>query len=124
MGEPMDRSNRYLAGPLTNFDDAFPTLSDGLIEYSQSGNTASHSSPRKEEHTFDRSTSLRGSGGLIRCENPHCYRGGFEIDHDVHDMVRAKLVSKEFTTMCPGDEGSPKGRNIGRKCLNILHYRI
>lgn len=126
MGEPMDRSNRFLVGLPTTFDEALPNLEDAVVEYYETGKLGPYGfdplvGPRDGYGT---PLSVRSTGGLIRCSNPFCRRGGFEIDFDVHDMLSRKLVRKEFVKKCPGDEGSPKGRRIGRTCMNALHYRI
>lgn len=123
MGEPMDRSNRYLA-PATSFENAFPTLNAVFIESVEVGKGTDFSigAPWPEQPTYGFKHRL--SGGLVRCSNPYCNRGGYEIDMDVHNLIRENAESREFRKACRGDEGSPKGRRIGRRCLNYLRYRI
>lgn len=126
MGAPIDRSNRFMSGPPTKFETAFPELGGISIAYRETGKGVSgllgqRGSPRAPLGSKAR---LRTTGGLIRCSNPMCNRGGYEVDWDVHDMLRRKLVTKEFTRRCPGDEGSPKGRRPGPKCLNTLHFKL
>jgi len=121
VGEPMDRSKRVFVTP-GPFASAFPLLERVTVESYEDGEgvfSAFSDSPRK---TFG--NPLPWSGGLLMCSNPSCRRGGFEIDFDVHDMVREKLVTKEFVKRWPGDEGSPKGRRRGQRCLNTLHCRV
>jgi hypothetical protein len=118
MGEPLDRTNRVFV-QLTTFDKALPALEDVIIEYSE-GSTVG----RVRDGSYRSRTSVRNSGGQLRCSNPACRRGGYELDFDIHDMVRNKLVSKRFVKHCPGDEGSPKGRRPGRTCLNSMDGRI
>lgn len=128
MGRPIDRSNRFLVGEPGPFDKAFPTLQDVLIEYCEvgKGESVRYVLGRDDPsgYHYGPPCSFRSLGGLIRCGNPVCSRGGYEIDFDVHDMVRRKLVEKEFTRRCQGDEGSPKGQRLGRRCLNYLRYKI
>lgn len=117
MGEPMDRSNRVFARSGT-FESVFPDLEDAVVEYYETD------LGRPSPSTYNRRHSLKLLGGLIRCGNSLCHRGGYEVDWDVHDMRREGAAQKEFVKRCPGDEGSPKGRRHGRDCLRSLHYRI
>jgi hypothetical protein len=55
-------------------------------------------------------------GPVMRCRNPRCERGGFNFEGQVVSMVDRHVTSEEVSMQCRGDEGSPKGRNIGREC--------
>ncbi len=123
MGKPVDRSNRFLA-PETSFEKAFPKLKAVFIESVEIGKGTEFSigAPWREKPQYG--PKYRLNGGLIRCSNPLCNRGGYQVDFEVSDMCREKLISKEFRGACHGDEGSPKGRRQGRRCLNHLRYRI
>ncbi len=110
----MDRNNR-LFGHLVEFDEAFPELEDATIEWTET------EMGRKISGTIERSVK---EGGLIRCSNPLCYRGGFEIDSELAYMVRKKQTSKQGHLSCEGDEGSPKGRIKGRSCLHGIEFKI
>lgn len=110
----MDRSNR-LFGPLVEFDETFPELEDATIEWTET------EMGRKISGTMQRSIK---EGGLIRCTNPFCYRGGFEIDLELAYMVSKKQTSKQGRLSCEGDEGSPKGRIKGRSCLHGIEFKI
>lgn len=119
MGEPMDRSGRFFA-ELTSFDRAFPTVESVTIaSYEIGEGVYSFEAPRT---SFGSDQPL--SGGLIPCSNPDCRRGGYEVDHSLYDMVRENLTEKEFSKVCPGDEGSPKGKRRGKRCMNVLRYRL
>jgi hypothetical protein len=63
--------------------------------------------------------SFRSQGGLMRCGNSRCFRGGYELDDVVHDMVRNKEQTREFELHCEGDEGTPK-RYKGKSCLRSI----
>jgi|SRR5581483_11782712 len=106
MSEPMDRSRRIFVDQGT-FEQAFPDVEEARIEYTEFeyGN-------EKRDGGWD----LR-DGGLMRCGNPRCRRGGYELDLQViHKMVREHATEKEFQLSCPGDEGTPQGRQRGRSC--------
>jgi hypothetical protein len=120
MGEPMDRSNRPFA-PLTSFEKAFPTVESVTIASYEIGEGV-YSFGDEQRNTFGRPQPLEA--GLIRCSNPPCRRGGYEVEHSLQEMVLEKLTEKEFSKVCPGDEGSPKGRRRGNRCMNVLRYRL
>jgi hypothetical protein len=121
MGEPMDRSNRIFA-PQTTFEKAFPTIESATISSYEDGEGIYRFVDESRRGTFDKGLPVKS--GLLRCSNPHCRRGGYEIDHSLHEMVRENATEKEFDLACPGDEGSPKGRRPGRSCGNVLHYHL
>jgi hypothetical protein len=106
MGEPMDRSQRVF-GRLTTFEDAFPTVEEAVVEYTESDRGMT-----KRTGSFH----MRYEGGLMACGNPFCRRGGYEFDDVLCGMVRERITQKRIRLSCPGDEGSPKGRKIGRRC--------
>ena len=114
MGEPLDRSNRFF-GLTTKFESAYPQLEDAIIRFTESefGNN-----PKPGVW------SLRSNGGQMRYSNPRCNRGGFEFDREVDLMLYAGVSERELRLNCPGDEGSPKGRKIGRGCLHSIKGTI
>lgn len=112
----MDRSNRFFAGPPTTFEEAYPNVEDAIIEWKESTLGINPSGLGR--------ASIKELGGLIQCRNPLCRRGGFEIDFELGMMIRKKETVKEDMLVCPGDEGSPKGRRPGKRCLNGIKYKI
>lgn len=106
MGQPMDRSRRVF-GKLAPFDEVFPELEDAAFEFVE------------KDFVFEKRRGtwhLNGQGGVMPCGNPSCRRGGYELDRDLRQMLRAGVLRKKFELSCRGDEGSPLGRKIGRKC--------
>lgn len=105
------------------FLKAFSTLDSVLIESWEEGtgvvNPYTGALPPR---TYGAPRPVRGR--KIRCANPKCRRGGFDIFHNISEMVYEKLTTKEFIMLCSGDEGSPKGTRLGQNCLNTLHYRL
>lgn len=63
-------------------------------------------------------------GEYADCSNPHCYGGGVSIGAMLRDMVRERATKREFTALCKGNEGSPKGRRIYRKCLHAFTVQL
>jgi hypothetical protein len=106
MGEPMDRSRRVFV-QLGPFEEAFPTLEEATIEY-----TESESGIKKRSGKW----YLSQDGGLMECRNPRCRRGGYEFDREVQKMVREHATEMKIELSCRGDEGSPKGRRRGQRC--------
>lgn len=110
MGIPKDRSRLVFMqhGP---FERAFPTLDDAVAEYVEWDYAI-----KKREGTW----RVKEYGGLMACANERCRRGGYEIDREIHQMIREKLTEKKVRMLCRGDEGSPKGRRRGRSCTCAL----
>jgi hypothetical protein len=118
MGEPMDRSNRIFAPLTSSFDDAYPTLEDATIRYTE----------------FDFGSeetkgiiSFRRQGGLLRCGNPRCFRGGYELDWEVNRMIREGVLEKTVTISCSGDEGTPKqkrGDSCDRSIIATIELKL
>jgi hypothetical protein len=115
MGEPMDRSQRLFVKFDSSFEETFPTLENAVIAFTE----------------FDFMVKRRSGkwhfaeqGGLMACANPGCRRGGYEFDFLIGDMTRARQTEKEFKLYCHGDEGSPKGRKVGRRCQCHIDAKI
>ena len=110
MGIPKDRSRLVFMdeGP---FEQAFPTLSDAVAEYVEWDYAI-----KKRAGTWH----VKELGGLMACANERCRRGGYEIDREIHRMIRERLTEKKVRLLCRGDAGSPKGRRKGRRCTCAL----
>jgi hypothetical protein len=114
MGEPMDRSNRVFM-KLGKFEEAFPELEDVTVEFVE-----------KDFLLKARSGTwhLHGQGGVMPCGNPSCRRGGYELDRDIREMLRMGVLQKHIELHCRGDEGSPKGRKVGRRCERSIEATV
>ena len=110
MGQPKDRSDRVFAGPLKRFEQVFPKLDDVIVEYTEFEHTREL---QKGLH------SVKADGGLMRCGNDRCYRGGYELDFKIHEMVREGVTEKTFELDCLGAEGTPK-RDRGHNCSRSI----
>lgn len=114
MGEPMDRSHRVFM-KLGPFAEAFPALDEAAVEF--------------VEYDFLQEVRrgtwrVSWNGGLMPCGNTFCRRGGYELDREIHEMVRSGSVEREVKLDCRGDEGSPKGRRRGRRCQRHIEAKI
>jgi hypothetical protein len=106
MGEVMDRSRRVF-GHLDTFENVFPTVEEAVVEFTESDFGVTKRTGRFHMHY---------EGGLMACGNPCCRRGGYEFDRELGEMIRNYVAEKSIRLSCRGDEGSPKGRKIGRRC--------
>lgn len=92
------------------FDEAFPSLKDALLKY--------------EEHDYDGTSrssvhSLRDDGRKLRCRNPKCHDGGYDIQQEVQLMLLTGEISKKLERHCPGWETRPK-HSIGDDCTRRI----
>ena len=113
MGEPMDRSNKFF-GELATFAKAYPNIESASVEYVESSFGIEEG---KHFHNV-------ANGGLIRCRNPRCFRGGYELEMIISGMERNKETESTGSLHCPGDEGTPKGRKLGEPCGNKIDYTV
>src|SRR6185437_563937 len=91
MGEPMDRSKRVFCESTTSFEEAFPTIESATIsEYEVGEGVPTFGVDESHRRTFGEGVPF--TDGLIPCRNPRCRRGGYEVDHSLHEMVREKLT--------------------------------
>lgn len=113
MGVPMDRS-KLVFMQLGSFEEAFPELETAEVKYTEFSRGT-----EKRTGTHD----LKYDGGLLKCANDRCYRGGYQLDREVRRMIREGLTEKKLQMNCPGDEGTPKLRR-GPFCSRTIRGTI
>jgi len=101
----------------TTFEKAFPEIKNINVEVKETGN-GTYNSSRTSHY------SKEYIGEYVNCSNPACYNGGFRLGGIIREMVYKKETEREGSAMCQGNEGSPKGRKIYRKCWNDFSYKI
>jgi len=101
----------------TTFEKAFPEIEKISVEVTESGYGV-YSNFRTSHY------SNHNIAEYINCSNSSCYNGGFSIGTIIREMSYRKETEREGTAICQGNEGSPKGRRIYRKCLNSFEYKI
>jgi hypothetical protein len=113
MGEPLSRENRVF-GQLRRFEEVFPDLEDVIVRFLEIS---------RARVVRCGIFSYRSQGGQMKCGNRRCFRGGYELDSIVHDMVRESQKEREVTLRCRGDEGTPKRRR-GDVCDRSIRATI
>jgi hypothetical protein len=63
-----------------------------------------------------RTFSPKEQGRMLRCSNPLCYRGGYDIG-SMTGSINPDRPEIPVHMHCEGDEGMPGGRKLGRSCL-------
>lgn len=101
-----------------SFQEAFPELEEARVEVEESGDGVYGENRRS---VYSSRTFL---GEYVNCSNPLCYNGGVSIGGIIRSMLAQKQTQLETTSLCQGNEGSPKGRRIYRKCLNTFRIRV
>lgn len=99
----------------TTFEKAFPGIESIRVDVNETG-----------EIRFGGNRTYTNSslGEFVNCSNSMCYNGGFRIGDVVREMNYKREENREGSAICQGNEGSPKGRRIYRKCLNHFDYKI
>ena len=106
MGESVHRS---LPSLTTTFRKSFPELEDTVVEWTEAATSGER-----------RSMSLQAgyAHGRVRCSNPGCQEGGFEIAYLLRRMIGLGQREQEGTLVCTGWEAED------RPCVNTLRYRV
>jgi len=104
---------RLIFGEKTTFERACPEVEECVVIVEEEGHN-SDGHPR----------TYRNPGQYINCSNELCYNGGFNIGLPISGMVRNRETQREDSALCQGNEGSPKGRRIYKKCSNFFKYKI
>ena len=100
------------------FKEAFPQIESLSVEVCENGKGIDD---WNKESTYNIENF---PGEFIDCNNPRCYGGGFSICAIIRKMAKNKETSFEGTKYCKGNEGSPKGRKIYRKCWNSFNVKV
>jgi hypothetical protein len=116
------RLMELLGGTTSSFGNAFPDLEEALIQYHETGDGVETVRGFPPPGTY--TNPHRVPEQRMRCSNDRCKRGGFDIEYEIRSMVYGKATDREFVLHCEGDEGSPKGRKKGERCMDMLHVRL
>jgi hypothetical protein len=97
---------RPFLGPGVSFHVAYPTVESATVRFTE---TDFGDDPKVMYWNLT-------DGPRIPCRNAACQRGGYNVEYLVGEMIRNQIECKTIDMSCNGDEGSPKGRKIGRSC--------
>lgn len=100
---------------VTSFEKSFPQIAKICIVATESGHEVNYGN---NTHTYTGSI-----GEFIRCSNALC-NGGFRIADVFRDMVSKQESHREDALLCGGNETSPKGKRILKRCCNSLSVVI
>jgi hypothetical protein len=104
---------RLLFGERRPFEAAFPQVEECVVTVEEEGQDISQPS-----------CSYRNPAEYINCQNTLCCKGGFNIGGPIREMVKNKETQREGSAFCQGNEGSPQGRRVYKKCRNFFQYKI
>jgi hypothetical protein len=94
------------------FDKIFPQLEHALIRHYEVGDGM-----YKEILGKEYTSPLAIKDLLMRCSNPRCKRGGYEIDGEISRMITRNETESETVLFCPGEESLPR-RDKGMECMD------
>lgn len=97
------------------FEEAFPDLEDAEVEW-QGLNV--EGLPLTGEGMKRMHYKAGVFQGVIRCNNPSCQGGGFEVERVMDRMFQAGEAERAGIMVCPGWEGE------GKPCVRSISYRI
>lgn len=112
------RETEFVFGKKASFDEAFPEIEDLTVEVEEFGEGTTK---WNRERVYRKQ---RFPGEYIDCHNPLCYNGGFSIGEILREMVANRQTELYTSKLCQGNEGSPKGRRIHKKCMNGFHVKV
>jgi hypothetical protein len=111
------RNTDFLFATKTTFAKAFPTIKSVRVEVSQ---TKGMWEKELGAAVYDEKTV----GEFVDCRNTLCYNGGVSVGEMLREMVRDNKTEAEFSRLCRGYEGSPKGRRKYRSCFNFFRVKV
>ena len=114
MGTLSEQSQPFLA-KRTSFSEAYPTVESAVVRYVESDFGSDYPPD---------AWNLISSGPRMSCKNDRCNRGGYNFEQMLYFMVSQGEEAKDFQISCNGDEGSPKGRRLGKECLMSIEGSI
>ena len=112
------RESHFVFAQKTTFAKAFPMIKSVRIEVTQSKD------PIWQREMGPSVYHEKNIGEYVDCQNSLCYNGGVSLGEMLREMVREKKKEGEFSKICKGYEGSPKGRRTYRKCVNFFKLKI
>lgn len=110
----------WLARPAADFSKAFPEIEEISISVEHDTLGFHDLSDWQRNSTY----SIANVPPEIACVNQRCQRGGLDLQSCIQNRVSQKETHYVGEFACNGDEGSPKGRRPGQRCLNNSRVTI
>jgi hypothetical protein len=107
----------FFLGEKVGFEAAFPQIEDLIVEVEEKGDGVPWDG---KQYRYGKTTG----GEYVNCSNPRCYNGGFHLGGIIRSMISQKQTNLETSTICQGQEGSPKGRRIYQECMNYFKIKV
>lgn len=117
-----EREERAVTAFGQPFAAVFPQLADAQVEWEVQGHALS-GAPVEVRRGFRMSVKAGYFQGTIRCGQPGCAGGGFEVDRILQVMVQDGEEEREGLLVCGGWVGGPEGKEHA-PCVNAIRYRI
>lgn len=111
----------FLGGMEGTFSQAFPHIGQFKIEVDQGDAVWGEAVPGYFSSVF---TANHPPPPVIGCSNRLCQQGGLRIEALIPGPASEYPYSYENIFRCNGHEGSPKGRRIGRSCMNSFRVKM
>jgi len=112
----VNQSN-FVFGEKVTFAEAFPELDDWKIEVEETDTGVNVRSKK----TYEKPDA---PGEFVNCTQDLCVNGGVRVGFTLHEMIRKRETEKEFSEICQGYWGSPKGRKKYRPCPSLFRVKI
>lgn len=113
----------FLKQEETTFGELFPSVKSLTLKGKEHGDFSDVTSI-PIEHKSALHYSESNLPGKIRCSNPRCQQGGYELRWIIEGIVGGEKTSYKDTLHCNGHEGTPKGRRRGDSCCNYIELNI
>ena len=108
-------ASNYVFSDKVSFEEAYPEIKDVEVRVEETGNGVHQSG----ELIFLKSQI----SAFVNCSNPLCYNGGVALHSIIRQMNQQRKTEDDTYKLCQGNEASPKGKRIYRKCMNMFHVK-
>ncbi|MBN2120171.1 MAG: hypothetical protein JW734_03830 [Candidatus Omnitrophica bacterium] len=121
MGDLFDNTENLFV-KLAKFEEVYHQLKDAIIEWTEKGQGVYHWTDADSKQ-YEHKASMKQNGALIRCSNPRCRQGGFNLEQELSSLAVGKQKKIKNFKKCMGFEQATPGQNR-INCLNGIDYKI
>lgn len=109
-------NTNYVFSKKVEFEKAFPDIEDITVEIEEKGEDVYGSN----KYMYKKNNISQ----FVNCSNSLCYGGGINIGRILRQMTENREIQFNGIKFCQGNETSPKGKKIYRKCVNQFTIKI